>query len=221
MGIFRLENISPNLDIIKSFEFENIISNLADIVNEINRNLIYTFQHISLNSDIIETGLINITILLIIVIYNGQKFLGTVLEERQKTIYESVKGAENRLFEAEKRMREVIKQLDQLDLVLSEIKNETIETKKILLESNMFDGKKDLTIRFDRAIATFQSKKQQLFIEIKQEITKLVLKQTLIRAQKTLLKKTKAGEKPKPTKRGEMLMNDTVDKFEKLKGDLR
>lgn len=172
-----------------------------------------------LNLDIIETGLVNITILLIIVIYNGQKFVGAVLKERQKTIYENVKGAENRLFEAEKRMREVIKQLNQLDLVLSEIKNETIETKKILLESHMLDGKKDLTIRFDRAVATFQSRKQQLFVEIKQEIIKLVLKQTLIRAKQTLL--TKQGSELAPTKRGKALMRDSINKFEKLKGDLR
>lgn len=184
---------------------------ILKLKNMENFNQIFISDNINLNLDIIETGLLNITILLAIVIYNGQKFLGTILEERQKTICESVKGAENRLSEAEKRVKEVVKQLNQVDLVLSEIKNETIETKKILLESHILDGKKDLAIRFDRAIATFQSRKQQLFIEIKQEIIKLVLKQTLIRAQQIFISNSKS------TKRGRALINDTIDKLE---GDL-
>jgi hypothetical protein len=38
------------------------------------------------------------------------------------------------------------KELSQANLVISEIKNETIATKKVLLKSDAFDAKKDLKI---------------------------------------------------------------------------
>ena len=46
---------------------------------------------------------------------------------------------------------ETQKQLNQANLVIGEIKNETITTKKVLLESDMsYNTKKDLKIRFDQ-----------------------------------------------------------------------
>ena len=100
-------------------------------------------EGISLNSDILETGLINILALLAIVIYTGRDFLGSLLEERKTTIVKSVQDAEDRLNEAQKRLDEAQKQLNQANLVISEIRNETISTKKVLLESDAFEAKKD------------------------------------------------------------------------------
>jgi hypothetical protein len=44
-----------------------------------------------------------------------------------------------------------------------------------LLESDAYEAKKDLKIRFERALATFRSKERQIFLEIKQQIISLVL----------------------------------------------
>jgi F-type H+-transporting ATPase subunit b len=98
---------------------------------------------ISLNLDILETGLLNILALLAILIYTGRNFLGSLLEERKTTIVQSVQDAEDRLNEAEKRLTEAKKQLNQATFVISEIKNETIATKKILLEADAYQAKKD------------------------------------------------------------------------------
>ena len=162
---------------------------------------------ISLNSDILETGLINIIALVAILIYTGRDFLGSLLEERKTTIVKGVQDAEDRLNEAQKRLAEAEKQLNQANLVISEIKNETLTTKKVLLESEVFQAKKDLTIRFERALATFQSKERQIFVEIKQQIITLVLQRTLNRIQETF----------KSEERATTLINETINK---LKGDL-
>ena len=162
---------------------------------------------IGLNTDILETGLINILALLGILIYTGRDFLGSLLEERKTTIVKGVQDAEDRLNEAQKRLNEAQKQLNQANLVIGEIKNETITTKKVLLESDAFQAKKDLTIRFDRALATFRSKERQIFIEIKQQIISLVLQRTVSRAQETFKSKERATS----------LINDTINKLE---GDL-
>jgi F-type H+-transporting ATPase subunit b len=164
-------------------------------------------EGISLNTDILETGLINILALLAILIYTGRDFLGSLLEERRTTIVKSVQDAEDRLSEAKKRLVEAEKQLNQANIVISEIKNETVTTKKVLLESDAFQAKKDLTVRFERALASFRSKERQIFVEIKQQIISLVLQRTVTRVQETFKSKERSSE----------LINETIDK---LKGDL-
>ena len=162
---------------------------------------------IGLNLDILETGLLNILALLAILVYTGRDFLGSLLEERKTIIVKSVQDAEDRLNEAQNRLKEAKKQLEQMNIVIGEIKSETIATKKVLLKSDSYEAKKDLKIRFERALATFRSKERQIFLEIKQQIISLVLKRTLIRAQETF----------GPKERATTLINDTINKLE---GDL-
>lgn len=164
-------------------------------------------EGINLNTDILETGVINILALLAILIYTGRDFLGSLLEERRTTIIKGVQDAEDRLNEAQKRLVEAEKQLNQANIVISEIKNETLTTKTALLESIAFQAKKDLTIRFDRALASFRSKERQIFVEIKQQIISLVLQRTVDRVHETF----------KSKERSSTLINDTIAK---LKGDL-
>jgi F-type H+-transporting ATPase subunit b len=169
--------------------------------------LLAKHEGIGLNTDILETGLLNILALLGILIFTGRDFLGSLLEERKTTIIKGVQDAEDRLNEAQKRLDEAKKQLDQANIVISQIKNETITTKKMLLESDAFAAKKDLKIRFERALATFRSKEREIFLEIKQQIISLVLKKTVIRAQEAF----------KPKDRATTLITDTINKLE---GDL-
>ena len=164
-------------------------------------------EGISLNTDILETGLINILVLLAILIYAGRDFLGSLLEERRTTIVKGVQDAEDRLNEAQKRLTEAQKQLNQATIVINEIRNETVTTKKLLLESDAFQAKKDLTIRFERALAAFRSKERQIFIEIKQQIISLVLQRTVSRVQETFQSKERATA----------LITETISKLE---GDL-
>jgi F-type H+-transporting ATPase subunit b len=164
-------------------------------------------ESISLNTNILETGVINIIALLAILIYTGRDFLGSLLEERRTTIIKGVQDAEDRLNESQKRLIEAQKQLNQANIVISAIKTETVATKKSLLESDAFQAKKDLTIRFDRALASFRSKERQIFVEIKQQIISLVLQRTVNRVQETF----------KSKERSSALINDTINK---LKGDL-
>ena len=169
--------------------------------------LLAEHEGIGLNTDILETGLINIFALLAILIYTGRDFLGSLLEERKTMIVKGVQDAEDRLNEAQKRLSEAQKQLNQANLVISEIKTETVTTKKVLLESDAFQAKKDLNVRFERALATFRSKERQIFVEIKQQIVSIVLQRTVSRAQETFQSKERATA----------LINETINKLE---GDL-
>jgi F-type H+-transporting ATPase subunit b len=169
--------------------------------------LIAENEGIRLNLDILETGLINILALNAILIYTGKDFLGSLLEERKTNIVQGVQDAEDRFNEANRRLDEAQKQLSQANVVITEIKNETIAAKKILLKSDASQSKKELATRFSRALAAFRSKERQIFIEVKQQIILLVLKRTVMRAQETFGKKDRAAA----------LINDTINKLE---GDL-
>jgi len=172
-----------------------------------NFDQIKLFPGIGLNLDVLETGVLNILALLVILFYAGRDFLGSTLEERKVTIVKSIENAEERLTEAQNRLNEAKKQLEQVNIVIGEIKNETALTKKVLLESDAYQARKDLKIRFERAFLAFRSRERQIFLEIKQQIILLVLKRTVIRAQETF----------GPKKRAIALINDTINKLE---GDL-
>jgi len=169
--------------------------------------LLAEHEGIGLNTDILETGLINIVILLGILFYTGRDFLGSLLEERRTTIVKGVQDAEDSLNEAQKRLAEAKKQLNQANIIISEIKSDTLVTKKLLLESDASKAKADLKIRFERGLATFRSKERKIFLEIKQQIVTLVLQQTVARARKTFAPQDRATE----------LIDATIDKLE---GDL-
>ena len=77
----------------------------------------------------------------------------------------------------------------------------------MLLESDAFQAKKDLKIRFERAVVAFRSKERQIFLEIKQQIISLMLQRTVVRARETF----------SPKERATALINETINKLE---GDL-
>jgi|TARA_B110000967_G_scaffold204690_1_gene247671 F-type H+-transporting ATPase subunit b len=166
--------------------------------------LLAEHEGISLNLDILETGLLNILALLAILIYVGRDFLGSLLETRQAEIITAVQDAEERLNEANKRLAEAQKQLTQADVIFAQIKEETLNTKKVLLKADSTQSRKDLATRFSRAIAALRSKELQVYSEIKKQIITLVLKRTVIRAQETF------GPKP----RAIALINETINKLE-------
>jgi len=156
--------------------------------------LVAEHEGIGINLDILETGLINVLALIAILVYTGKDFLGSLLEERKTSIVQGVQDAEDRLNEANRRLSEAQKQLSQANVVITEIKNETIAAKKVLLEADTSQSKKDLATRFSRALATFRSKERQVFLEVKQQIILLVLKRTVTRAQETFGKQDRATE---------------------------
>jgi len=176
-----------------------------------NFNQIFTLlaerDGIGLNLDILETGVLNIITLIGILIYTGRDFLGSILQERKDTIVKSVQDAEDRLSEANRRLSEAQKQLSQAHVVISEIRNETISAKTNLLKSDANIAKKELTTRFNRAIAAFRSKERIIFLEVKQQIISLVLKRSATQAKETF------GSK----KRARALIDETI---QKLEGDL-
>lgn len=161
-------------------------------------------EGIGLNLDILETGVINIIALVGILFYAGKDFLGSYLKVRKNTINNNIADAENRVEEAEERLKEARKQLNQASVIISEIKAETLITKKTMLKADAFDARKDLKFRFERAVNAFKSKERQIFFEIKDQITSLVLSRTVSRVQETFTQDKPAAK----------LINNTIRTLE-------
>ena len=193
-------------NVIFLFISEQFIEKLENMEN-FNQTFTLLDENIGLNLDILETGLLNILALIALLVYTGRDFLGSLLEERRATILKSVQDAEDRLKEAERRLNEAEKQLNQANIVISEINTETIATKKRLLESEAYITRKDLKIRFERALAAFRSQEREMFLEIKKQIILLVLDRTVTRAKETF----------ESNERAATLINETINKLE---GDL-
>merc|ERR1711935_1333132 len=125
-------------------------------------------------------------------------------------IIKGVQDAEDRLVEAQKRLVEAEKQLAQANLIISEIKNETITAKKSLLNLDSLQAKRDLVIRFERALATFRAKERQIFLDIKQQIVSLVLQRTVNRVQETFKSKERAATLITETKELSIYLNNPI-----------
>jgi F-type H+-transporting ATPase subunit b len=141
---------------------------------------------IRLNLDILGSGVINIILLVGILIYFGRSWLGSVLEKRKVEIVNSIKDAEQKVDDANNRLTEAQKQLKQAQIIIGEIRNETSNTKHMLLESDSKQANQDLAIRFSRALTIISSKEQLIFNEVKQEIISLTLKNVLLQLQKKI-----------------------------------
>jgi len=155
-----------------------------------------TFENkvISLNTDILETGVINISIVIGILFYTGKDFLGSLLKERKTIIIKSVQDAEDGLTEAKNRLKEAEKQLNQLYVVINEIENQALETKKLLLQSDSVEAKKDLKIRFRQVRVSVKSAKQQISLDIRKRIIARSFREFVIKTKEYLTDSNRAQD---------------------------
>ncbi len=149
------------------------------LYNMRNFNEVFTLlakeKNIGLNLDLLGSGVINIIILLVILIYIGHDFLESSLRQRQKKIIQNVQDAEKRSNAATDRLKEAQKQLAQAQMIISEIKYETLKTKRNLLNADSEKTNAELAVKFNKALVSLSYREQQIFAEINEQIISSVL----------------------------------------------
>ena len=135
------------------------------------------FEHegISLNTNVLETGIINNGLLIIILIlgYITQFREGVVA--RKMMIEQSIQDAEMRLIEANKCLAKISEEYNQLYVLFANIKKTNSSNLIAVLEPDSYQSKKDLAERFEEALERSKSKERQTFLEIKHETIRLLL----------------------------------------------
>lgn len=136
---------------------------------------------IGINSNILETGLINIILLVGLLLYFKDDFLENVLEKRRLTIANRIQKAEDEFIEAVKCFKEKKKKLDNFYLTSNKIKNETNLVKQKLSDSNIKIFENNLDVLFNKALFKYYLTKQKVHSEVHQKIIYLVLERLKLR----------------------------------------
>ena len=116
-------------------------------------------REFGINTDIFETNVINIAILVFGLVSFVGEILKTSMLERKQKIVESVQASENRITEARLRFEEAQKQLNQVHLIISEIKNETKVVKTDILTREFSQANDLITKQFASASSVFKTEK--------------------------------------------------------------
>lgn len=144
---------------------------------------------ISLNTNILETNLINIIILLVLLIYLLGNFLNTNLSSRHEQIANTIKKGEKRLNEAKQRLKEAKFQWSQASIIIEEIKEQTKQTKVTVLESEYNNINQTLSQRFNNLLTILYYREQQVLSAIIQQVSEITLKQVTKKLKSSLIEK--------------------------------
>jgi F-type H+-transporting ATPase subunit b len=130
----------------------------------------------SINTNILETNVINIAILLLALIYFGKPTLNKILQDRQDKVLFAINEAETKLEQANNRLMEAEKQLQQTQTIINQIKQEAESTAAKIRASILAQGKIDV----DRLLASSKSSvisiESEIRKQIQQQIATLALK---------------------------------------------
>jgi F-type H+-transporting ATPase subunit b len=139
-----------------------------------------------INSDILETNLINIIILIVLLVYVLGNFLKENLSSRQEQIISSIQDGEKRLNEANERLAEAKSQWAQAQIIIEEIKAQTKRSKTSLLEAEFNQANQDLSQRFSNILMVLRYREQQVFNDVMKQVSELALKQVTGKLQTQL-----------------------------------
>lgn len=141
---------------------------------------------ISLNTDLLETNIINIAILVAILFNVIGSALKAAMLERKEKILSGVKDAELRLNEATDRLNEAKSQLSQSKLIINKIKLDKETAKRNIALSNRDRALEDLKRQSNSTKLALTYKEQQVLREVKEQITTLALSRVITSLQDEL-----------------------------------
>jgi F-type H+-transporting ATPase subunit b len=132
---------------------------------------------VSFNTDIFETNVINITLLLGGIFYLGSNALSESLSERREKIMGAIQEAEERLQQADTRLAESEKQLEQAQLVIESIKTDAQTTARNVISGILTDGKTEI----ERLTATAKAQINTVEAKVRKQISEYVVSLALKR----------------------------------------
>jgi len=157
------------------------------IINHINTLfLISEREGLKINTDIFETNILNLSVVIGIVVYYGRTALTDTLKNYKETILKNIQEAENKFKEAEENLSFARKNLETARIKAEEIKNQgnllSKETLKNLLETVDEDIKRLKKIN----LSTIKLEEEKSINEICLKLTNLSLSTAVDKINKKL-----------------------------------
>ena len=138
-----------------------------------------------LNFNILETNLVNLSILVALIVYFGRSFLGNVMAERRSAIEIAIEDAEKRQKEASEALAEQKRNLAEAQATAAQIKSDGEAAAKVAKENILAQASKDVQRMKDEAARDLTSQRDRVVAELRQQISALAIEkaETQLRSQ--------------------------------------
>ena len=130
-----------------------------------------------LNFDILETNLINLSIVIGVVVYFGRKFLGNVLSDRRAKIEEAIREAEQRLQTAREALADQQQKLAQAQAEAESIRRKAEEDAKVAREAILTQSNQEIQRLRETAVQDLNTARERAIAELRQRVTAMALQQ--------------------------------------------
>ncbi|HAN73268.1 MAG TPA: ATP synthase F0 subunit B [Planktothrix sp. UBA8407] len=125
---------------------------------------------VGLNTNIFETNLINLAILIGVLVYFGRGFLGKILNERRSAIEEAIKEAEQRQQQAQASLAEQQQKLTAAQTDAQRILAEAEERAKTVRDSILAKAAEDVERMKATASAELDSDRERVISQLRSQI---------------------------------------------------
>nr|YP_009340868.1 ATP synthase CF0 B subunit [Palmophyllum crassum]BAW34815.1 ATP synthase CF0 B subunit [Palmophyllum crassum] len=144
-------------------------------------------QTFSLNTNIIETNLINLVIVLGVVIYFGSQFLDSLLSARKNSILQSLEEIETRFKQTNELFEKVCQDRDRTKQKAKEINEQALNTiEQVKTQLNQQYNRDILKLEQTKQL-TIEFEKEKVLTQIRQQISQLAFKKANQKLQTQLI----------------------------------
>lgn len=130
-----------------------------------------------LNLDILETNLINLTLLVGILIYFGKPLLTNILSERSSKIAEQIQAVEQKQKQAELTLAEEQKKLEEAKVIASKIRSEATANAQKARETILAQGEQEVQRLQEMAGKDLSSEQEKAIAQLRERVVALALDQ--------------------------------------------
>jgi F-type H+-transporting ATPase subunit b len=141
---------------------------------------------IGINTDVFETNIINIGILVALLFNVVGASLKSAMLERKESIVTSVQAAEQSVSEAKERLEEAQTQLSQSKLVIDKICSDKALTIKSIVQNNQERAIEEIERQANSTKLAIVYKEQQVLREVKEQISTLALSRVITTLKESL-----------------------------------
>jgi F-type H+-transporting ATPase subunit b len=152
----------------------------------LNTSTLLNSGNFSLNTDILETNLINIIILVVVLVQFVGGALTTSLADRKQKIVDNINDAEQRLTEAKDRLAEANIQLTQTKVAIDKIVQELQVTKINIIKTGANRVYQEMLAQIKTSDLAISLYEQKLLTQIKQQIITLAVKRVVTKLKQDL-----------------------------------
>ena len=128
-----------------------------------------------LNLDILDTNLINLTLLVGILIYFGKPLLTNILSERSSKIAEQIQAVEQKQKQAEVTLAQEQKKLEEAQATAAKIRSEAETTAQKARETILAQGEKEIQRLQEMAGKDLSSEQEKAIAQLRQRVVALAL----------------------------------------------